>query len=155
MVASLAPHLPLTAADAMSTPVVTVADTGTVWQAWQLVYSHGIRHVVVLHGDHCVGVVSDRELIDQWQRGPHEVQTMPVRRLLHDRTSCVLPDAALKDVARLMNQQRIDAVPVLDQSGELLGLITAGDILHAVAVAGVAVDRNASPVGAGDHDDHR
>lgn len=137
----------LTAADAMTSPVVTVPDSGTIWDAWSVLINCRVRHAVVVSRERCVGVIDDRELVQAWQQGPSALRSTPIRALLHDRTSCVLPEAALSQVASLMNTERIDAVPVVDASGKLLGLITAGDVLHAVAQYGLHED--AAPVEAG------
>jgi CBS domain-containing protein len=127
----------LTAADAMSSPVVTVPDSGTIWDAWSVLINYRVRHAVVVSHEHCVGVIDDRELVRAWQQGPSVLRATPVRLLLRDRTSSVLPGAALSQVAALMNTEQIDAVPVVDASGKLLGLITAGDVLHTVAQYGL------------------
>jgi acetoin utilization protein AcuB len=124
----------------MTSPVVTVPDTGTIWDAWSLIINCHVRHAVVVAGDHCVGVVDDHVLVQAWQRGPSALRSTPIRALLRDRTSCVLPDAPLSQVADLMNSERIEAVPVVDEHGRLLGLITPCDILHAVAHYGLYDD---------------
>lgn len=41
----------------------------------------------------------------------------------------VAPDASVGDVARLLLENAISAVPVMDQSGELIGMVSDGDLL--------------------------
>jgi CBS domain-containing protein len=36
-----------------------------------------------------------------------------------------------------MNHARVDAVPVVDTTGKLRGLVTAGDVVHAVSQHGL------------------
>jgi CBS domain-containing protein len=127
----------LTAADAMTSPVVTVPETATLFDAWTVMVSFHVRHVVVVRDDHCLGVLDDRDLVSAWNSGPSALQATPVRRLLRDRTSCVLTDALLSQVADLMNTSRVDAVPVVEANGKLTGLITAGDIVHSVSRHGL------------------
>jgi CBS domain-containing protein len=127
----------LLARDAMSTPVASVTDTSPIWDAWNLAITRGIHHVVVVSGDHCAGVITDRQLMAAWHHGADILRTTPIKQLLLARTSCVLPDAPLRQAATLMSADHVDAVPVVDESGRLLGLITAGDIVHAVAQHGV------------------
>jgi acetoin utilization protein AcuB len=127
----------VTAAEVMTSPVVTVPDSGTIWDAWSVMVNCRVRHAVVASHGHCIGVVDDRELVQAWQQGPTALRSTPIRQLLHARTSCVLPEAPLRQVAVLMNAERVDVVPVVDASGKLLGLITAGDVVHAVARLGL------------------
>jgi CBS domain-containing protein len=130
----------------MTTPVVIVPESGTIWDAWSLLISGRVRHAVVVSGERCIGIVDDRDLVKFWQHGPAELQTTPIRALVRRSTSCVLPDATLSQVAALMNVERIDAVPVVDAHGKLLGLITAGDVLHAVSRHGLYEDPPRSAV---------
>jgi CBS domain-containing protein len=127
----------LLADEVMSSPVQAVSDTSPIWDAWNIAVTKDIHHVAVVSGDHCVGVVTDRQLMDAWHHGPGVLRTTPIKHLLLGRTSCVLPDAPLRQAANLMSTEHVDAVPVVDETGRLLGLITAGDIVQAVAQHGI------------------
>lgn len=129
----------LTAADAMSSPVVTVPESGTIFAAWSVMIACKVHHAVVVRGDHCIGVVDDRDLVDAWQQGPGALRATPIKSVLRDRTSCVLPSTSLRQVANIMDSSRVDAVPVVDATGKLDGLITAGDVVHAVSRHGLHV----------------
>lgn len=127
----------ITAADAMSAPVVTVPESGTIFDAWTVMVTCQVRHTVVVRGDRCLGVIDDRDLVEAWHDGPGALRATPVRTLLRDRTSCVLPDTSLQEVAAIMNQARVDAIPVVEPNGKLTGLVTAGDLVHAVSRHGL------------------
>jgi acetoin utilization protein AcuB len=43
-----------------------------------------------------------------------------------------LPEASLRDAARVMLDARIGSLPVVDASGKLLGMLTRSDVLQAV-----------------------
>jgi CBS domain-containing protein len=42
------------------------------------------------------------------------------------------PDATVSDVAQILLSNRISAVPVVDQRGELKGIVSEGDLIHRV-----------------------
>ena len=42
----------------------------------------------------------------------------------------VKPTTSVKDVARLFMQRRISAVPVVDDQGKIIGIVSEGDLLH-------------------------
>jgi CBS domain-containing protein len=42
----------------------------------------------------------------------------------------VKPTASVKDVARLFMERRISAVPVVDDQGKIVGIVSEGDLLH-------------------------
>ncbi|OUM94088.1 MAG: hypothetical protein BAA04_00715 [Firmicutes bacterium ZCTH02-B6] len=55
---------------------------------------------------------------------------MFAREIMASDAVAVTPDTSLADVASLMVEHRVDGVPVTDDAGHLLGLITATDFLR-------------------------
>ena len=53
----------------------------------------------------------------------------------------VAPTASVKDVAKLFLERRISAVPVVDDQGKLIGIVSEGDLLHGAAEAGTQRQR--------------
>jgi len=136
------PDREVTAGEAMSSPVVTVPEGGTILEAWTVMVTFRVRHAVVVRGDHCIGVLDDRALVEAWESGPSVLRSTAVRQLIGQRTVCVLPDASLREVAAIMNTCQVDAVPVVRADGKLVGLITAGDVIHAVSEHGLHAARD-------------
>jgi acetoin utilization protein AcuB len=119
-----------TAADIMSSPVVTVSPTDSVWTAWALLYRCGLRHLVVVEGGRCIGVIDDRRICAEWpllQAGQHRGT---VAEVLPRRTRCVLSSTPLGILARIMLHDHIEAVPVVGPTAEILGLVTISDLLR-------------------------
>jgi CBS domain-containing protein len=56
------------------------------------------------------------------QMKAHDVMTTPV--------VTVKSTASVKDVARLFLERKVSAVPVVDNQGKLVGIISEGDLLH-------------------------
>lgn len=102
---------------------------------------HGIRHLVVVSDGRCLGVLDDREVFAQWPMGPLALRRQRITEMIRRRTTCVLPGTELRDVARIMNEDRIDAVPVVDDAGRVVGVVTAGDVAAAVARWGLHRNR--------------
>jgi acetoin utilization protein AcuB len=93
---------------------------------------HGIRHLVVVVDGRCIGVLEDRELFAQWPMGPLALRRTRIGGMLRARTTCVLPDSDLRAVASVMRGEHVDAVPVVDDNGALVGVVTGSDIFDAV-----------------------
>jgi CBS domain-containing protein len=127
----------LRACDVMSAPVHTVTPATSPWVAWNAMVEHGVRHLVVTSGSRCVGVLDDRTVFAQWPMGPLALRRARIGTMVTMRTTCVLPETPLADVARVMIDDVVDAVPVVDEHGSLVGLVTAGDVVAAVARCGV------------------
>lgn len=55
---------------------------------------------------------------------------MKVRELMTRRVLTIGPEAPIKDVAKILVQNRISGLPVCDIEGHVLGVISEGDILY-------------------------
>jgi len=55
---------------------------------------------------------------------------MKVRDIMSNRVVSVEPDANVREAIRLMLQKHISGLPVIDQSGTLVGVVTEGDFLR-------------------------
>jgi CBS domain-containing protein len=121
--------------DVMSTEVLTVADTETALMAWELMRQGGYDHVPVVDTDgHCVGVLDAETMAAAWDgRGPDRMRT-PVGSVVSGRP---LPNIGVKDTvataARTMLAAHLDFVPVTDEQDQLVGLVTAHDLIETVA----------------------
>jgi CBS domain-containing protein len=128
---------PLTARDIMSSPALTVPPAATLWEAWRLMMGSGLRHLVVCYDDHVAGMLDDRAVFAQWPMGPLALRRTHVGDVMRPRTRCVLADADVRTIAALMVDDAVDAVPVVDDDGEVVGIVTSSDITVAVAAHGV------------------
>ncbi len=57
---------------------------------------------------------------------PHQLM---VRELMSERLQVTRPDAPLRDAARDMARARISALPVVDENGQLLGMLTDRELI--------------------------
>jgi len=123
----------LTAADIMSRPVLTISVGETLWEAWSLLYRSGLRHLVVVDGSRCVGVIDDRRIALEWPLSPSRDLARRVGQVITGRARCVLPDTAVPELARIMLRNRVDVLPVVTPTGDLTGLVSASDLLLVLA----------------------
>jgi len=124
-----------TAADVMiRRPPVADLDT-SLWCAWGRLRGAASCHLVVIDRQlRPVGVLEERDLALRWPPGPFEAHRVPLRRLL--RGNCrprARAEDAVATVARTMLAAGMDAVPVVDGQGRLLGLVTARHCVELVA----------------------
>lgn len=144
------PHAPasprpaVVAKDVMSSPVITIGPNESLSTAWELLYRAGFHHLVVVERGAAVGVVDDRRVVLEWPAGPLGPHKRRVREILRPRVHCVLPDTPISAVARVMLEEHVDAVPVVNDGGEVLGLITSSDLISLVATGCADGDEAAS-----------
>ena len=64
------------------------------------------------------------------------IETIGVDQVMTQPARTVHPQTSLADVAHLMVSEHISGLPVVDDTGRLVGLITEGDFLRVLGVAG-------------------
>lgn len=120
----------------MTTRVVAITADAPCSTALYLMAATGVRHLPVLDGNRCCGVVFEIDLarFASAACSPLMRATMCVGDLT--RPAAPLPVTARRsDAARRMQDEHGDAVLVSDR-GRLVGIVTATDIVHSLAAAG-------------------
>lgn len=128
----LSPNQPETIAAIMSKPVLTVEVNETLWDAWQLLFVSGLRHLVVIdENGRCLGTLSDRNILADVPATMDHLSARRVRDILARVPSATVgPLENPRLAAALMREHAIEAVPVIDESARLVGIVTETDIVH-------------------------
>jgi CBS domain-containing protein len=133
--------------DVMTTSVVTVDRITPYQEIDRMLTEHRISGLPVLKmGREVVGVVSEADLLaaeDETSRRARMDSSVGRRRLLRKQPHVNLtagtlmtapaitigPDATIPAAARLMNTHHIRRLPVVDEEGKLLGIVSRRDLL--------------------------
>jgi predicted transcriptional regulator len=111
-----------TARDVMTTNVVSVTAQESVDEAARLLTFHDLSGLPVCEGRRVVGVVSEADLIGKSGATVGDVMTTPA--------VTVAETTGLEQVAGQLTQQRIRRLPVVDASGNLVGVVSRRDVLR-------------------------
>jgi CBS domain-containing protein len=110
-----------TARDVMITNVVAVAPQESVDEAARLLTFHDISGLPVCDGGRVVGVLSEADLIGKSGETVGAVMTSPA--------VTVRESTSLEQVAEQLTRQRIRRLPVIDDRGHLVGIVSRRDVL--------------------------
>ena len=133
------PKPAILARDLMTTPVITLPSDATLAEAWTLMTRRAFRHLPIssVHGT-LVGMVSDRDLIrhapDLFVAGIQS--TAGHRRLaeiMSPRVLSAIPTTDIREIARVMMDERVGALPILDANRQPVGIISKQDLLRGLA----------------------
>ncbi len=117
----------LTARELMTTPVLTVTARTPIRDFAQLLVTHHISGVPVLSDDGAmIGMVTEADLLSKTGATVGEIMTPKV--------VSVVEDTPVQEIARLLGHLQIRRVPVM-RGKELVGIVSRGDIVRAVARA--------------------
>lgn len=125
--------------DVMTESPATVAAAATTWEATELLQTLEIRHLPVVEEGELVGILSDRDLdgtrlpMDQASLDQAMVAARrPVSEVMSTHVITISPEAPLRDVAEAMLENRVGALPVVE-NGDVLGIVSYVDVLRAAA----------------------
>lgn len=117
----------------MSSPVISLPPEATLAEVWALMQERGIQHVPVVDDGALVGICSLQALLRQVIiNQENKIETAVDRSLIEIATEEVvttLPNVDVRRVAFIMTQYRIGSLPVMSESGELVGIITRSDLI--------------------------
>ena len=108
---------------------VVVAPIDTVFHALTLMAQHDIGALLVLDGERLVGIFSERDYARKViLHGKNSRETL-VREIMSDRVAYVTPATTLDECMALMTERRFRHLPVLSEVGDVLGIISIGDLV--------------------------
>lgn len=118
--------------DIMSQPVLTVEVDETLWDAWQLLFVSGLRHLVVIDKlGQTVGVLSDRNILAEVPATADHLSSRLVSDVLaRVPMISIRPEAEPREAAAMMARSTSEAVPVHDPDGRLVGIVTESDLVR-------------------------
>ncbi|MEM1278989.1 MAG: CBS domain-containing protein [Cyanobacteria bacterium P01_H01_bin.152] len=148
-----------TVADVMTRDLLTVTPETPLPEAIQLLAQNRISGLPVLTADgELKGILSEADLMWQVTGAPlpayimlldsviylenparyneevHKALGQTVAEVMgHDKVATTQPHISLKAAAQLMHNKKVTRLPVLDQQGTLVGILTQGDIVRALA----------------------
>lgn len=111
----------------MTTPVRTIRPRTTMEEASRLLLRYDLDGLVVTEGEQIAGVISRRD-IDQARH--HKLSHAPVQGFMSRPVITVKPDTGLSDIQRIMVKEDIGRLPIVDESGQLIGLVTRREVMN-------------------------
>lgn len=113
-------------AEIMTQAAITTSTGATLRSAAELMWRQQTGSLVVIDGDAVVGIVTERDVLRAVATGI-DVET-PVGEVMTKNVVTTSPDVPVRDAARQMAQHWIRHLPVIDESGALVGNLSQRDI---------------------------
>jgi len=113
--------------DVMTSPVRVLSPDTSVEEARKILLRYGHSGVPILKGDEIVGVLSRKDIDKATQ---HKLGQIEVQRIMSRNVITINQDASLDEAQKLMIEKEIGRLPVVNDKGKLIGLITRTDILR-------------------------
>lgn len=126
-------------ADLMSTDLVTLIEDETLAHAQRCMARGRIRHLPVVRDGRLTGLVTHRDLLAASFSIFAEVERKEQRRIfdtvrvveaMHRDVVTVSPDLGVAQAASILLENKYGCLPVVDDEGILLGIVTEADFLR-------------------------
>src|SRR5512147_1570101 len=130
--------MPNTVRDWMSKPVIVVDPDSSVKYALTMMRCRKIYSVVVTMSEKNTkyGIVTSTDIRDKIVAANRNPVEMTVREIMSGPIITGDPDWTLMECSQIMQEHHIHHLPIADESGTLIGLISATDIFMAVEEIG-------------------
>ena len=138
----------------MTRRVVRVSMDDSLREVRDIFERSSFHHLVVVDGKRVVGVISDRDLLKNispfiGKMSEREQDTFTLQRRVHQimtrkLVSCT-PGNTLAEAGKMMVEHKVSCVPVLDERGVCVGILTMRDLL-AWSLVRCAGDDDSCPI---------
>ena len=112
--------------------VVSVRPEHSVFEALRLMAEKGIGAVLVMAGKDEQGIFTERDYARKLVlQGRASNQTL-VRDVMTCNVLCVRPTQTTEECMAIMTENRLRHLPVVDEAGQLFGLVSIGDLVKEI-----------------------
>ncbi len=120
-------------AKVMSKSVLAVELNVSAKDCAKAMAKRGVSCAVITQSGSAVGIVTERDLVSKVMSESIDAKNVLVRDIMSTPLITIAPNATLTSAAELMAQYRVRRLVVVDQSGNLAGIVTTGDIARSLA----------------------
>lgn len=126
------------AAEIMQKKVVSVGAASSLLDAASIMHEKNVRHLPIVEHNEVVGILSERDLrgfLEELYQSTQETsdgvrrKNISIGEVMQNKPLTVDPSTDIVDVIDLMIDNKIGAVVVADELGQLKGIISYEDIL--------------------------
>lgn len=113
--------------------VVISRATESIYEASQLMRRFSVGNVLVIENKHPVGILTDRDIIIRVVAQEKDPRKTLIGDVMSGPIITIKESAGLGDAIRLMRSRGIRRLPVIDEDGELAGIVTIDDLIELLA----------------------
>lgn len=121
--------------DLMSEALITLNAASPLISAEEVMGLSRVRHLPCVEGGRFVGLITHRDLMRAYLPVGSPVERAifatksKVRDFMHTDVKTVSPNAELTEAAQILRTHRYGCLPVVDDAGDLIGIVTDADFL--------------------------
>lgn len=114
--------------DFMTPDPQCVREQDAVRDAARIMKSRDTGVVPVVDGKKVIGMITDRDIVVRGLADGRDIETTRVSDLMSKQVQSVREDSPAAEALALMSRSEIRRLPVVNGTGEIVGIISIGDI---------------------------
>jgi CBS domain-containing protein len=111
--------------------VWSISPDASMYTALKVMAEHNVGALLVVDQDGLVGVISERDYARKVILEGKSSKETQVREIMSGKVYSVQPDQTIDDCMKLMTENRIRHLPVINE-GQLVGVLSIGDVVKAI-----------------------
>ncbi|GAA4330993.1 CBS domain-containing protein [Variovorax defluvii] len=115
-----------------SQAVHSIGPDASVFEAVALMAQKNIGALLVMEGDRIVGMLSERDYARKVVLMARSSKDTKLREIMTSSVIYVHPSQSTEECMAVMTENRVRHLPVLDDDGKLVGLVSIGDLVKGI-----------------------
>lgn len=124
--------------EVMTRNVVTMNSNETVSETIDKYRDYKVGSLIIRDNDRCVGIVTERDIIERAMYIDPETK---IEEIMSSDIKSIRPLEKIETAVDMMERYKIKKLPVISDSGKLVGIITITDIAYKVPELTERVDQ--------------
>ena len=126
--------------EVMTRDVEVIMPSDTIQLAAKLMDDLGVGALPVCDGERLVGMITDRDIVVRLIAEGKDPASAHVDDAMSKNVRSVREDAAIDEVLQVMRNAQVRRVPVVNNSNELVGIVSMADVASATRESGKVGD---------------
>ena len=114
--------------DVMTDSPCAVNVTESISVAARAMRENDIGDIIVLDGDRLYGILTDRDIVVRGLADDKDPRTTAVGEICSRELTTVQPSDSVGSAVRLMRERALRRLPVVDERGTVVGIVSLGDL---------------------------
>ena len=116
----------------MSREIKSIDTEATIIEACKRLYRNKVGSLIVLEEGILKGIITERDIIAKVVILNKDPNNTTVEEIMSQDVITINQNANVEDAIKLMNSKEIKKIPVISETGNLVGILTTSDIKHMI-----------------------
>ena len=108
--------------------ILSIGGSESSLDAAMLMNTHKVGSLLVMEDRSVIGIITERDLLERVLVARRDPADTLVRDVMTEEVLCCQPHTSIEEARSVMKNRRVRHLPVVDDDGQLHGMISIGDL---------------------------